>query len=373
MPARDIVVVGGSAGGVAATVDLVRALPRDLPAAVFVALHLSSGSPGLLPGILSRVGALPAEMACDGAEIRPGRILVAPPDRHLSLEKGVVRLSGAPRVNRFRPSIDVLFRSAADAYGPRVAAVILSGLLDDGALGLVSVKQNGGIAIVQDTIEAEFTSMPLSALDRVPADHVLRTVDIATKLVELATVPERAPRNGRGAKGATMPRSRKAHCGNASGAAGRGTNGPWLANGRSSLYGCPDCGGILLETEEGGLLRFRCRIGHGYGAESLIAAQDARLEDALWTAVRALEEGAATKRRMASRFAERGAQRIASEYEQRADASLAHAATIREILDAGPRQRAAVGETGVKVSGSTRTASARSGRARGSTRPARRK
>ena len=129
---------------------------------------------------------MPARMASDGAAIRPGRILVAPPNRHLVVEPGVVRLRGGPRINRFRPSIDVLFRSAAAAYGPRVAAVILSGMLDDGAHGLLTVKQNGGVAIVQDTAEALFTGMPFSALDRVAVDHVLRVSEIGPILDELA-------------------------------------------------------------------------------------------------------------------------------------------------------------------------------------------
>jgi two-component system chemotaxis response regulator CheB len=300
VPARDIVVVGGSAGGVAAVVDLVRALPRDLPAAMFVALHVAPDSAGLLPEILDRLGTVPVEMAHDGADVRTGRILVAPPDCHLILEQGLVRLRRTPRVNRFRPSIDVLFRSAATAYGARVAAVILSGMLDDGALGLLTVKQNGGIAIVQDTLEAAFTGMPLSALDRAPVAHVLPVAEIAGKLVELTTPRRRGARVGH-AKGAHVAKPRKHRSENATRGAAPGRDGRWLVNGHPALYGCPDCGGALLESDADGVLRFRCRIGHGYSAESLLASQDERLEDALWTAVRALEEGAATKRRMASR------------------------------------------------------------------------
>ena len=332
MPARDIVVIGGSAGGVTAVTELVRALPADVPAAFFVALHAASDSNGILPRILARAGRLPVALARDGDEVRPGRILLAPPNHHLVLEGGAVRLRGGPRVNRFRPSIDVLFRSAATAYGARVAAVILSGMLDDGAHGLLTVKQNGGVALVQDTAEAQFTSMPLSALDLVPVDHLLRVADLAAVLDGLA-------RNGRAAR--VRPRERRPEQRPARRARPprrpdrdeAGDDGRWLADARRSLYACPDCGGALLESDGDGVLRYRCRIGHGYTADSLVSSQDDRLEDALWTAVRALEEGAATKRRMASRIGARGAARIAAEYDERAAASLAHAATIREILD----------------------------------------
>ena len=216
-------------------------------------------------------------------------------------------------------------------------------MLDDGAHGLLTVKQNGGVAIVQDTAEALFTGMPFSALDRVAADHVLRVSEIGPILDELARNRGRGGNGRRESRpvaakqqaGPSRRAPREARAARPSRRDDGGTDGHWLESGRRSVYGCPDCGGALLESDADGVLRFRCRIGHGYTAESLLLAQDERLEDALWTAVRSLEEAAATKQRMAARVASSGATRIAAEYEQRAVAALAHAATIREILDRG--------------------------------------
>lgn len=323
---RDIIVLGGSAGSISAVGDLVRAIPGDIPAAMFVAVHVAPDSRGLLAEILDRIGTLPAAMARDGEEVASGRIVVAPPDRHLILESGRVRLRGGPRVNRFRPSVDVLFRSAAASYGPRVAAVVLSGMLDDGSHGLHHVKQRGGVAIVQDTTEAAFTGMPLSAIDRVAVDHVLPVAQIAALLADLAHARGKAVKARKLMAPGMNRRKRRTHDDEG--------DGRWLSGGERTLYGCPDCGGALLEVDDG-LLRFRCRIGHEYSAESLLASQEDRLEDALWTAVRSLEEGAATRQRMAARVAARGATAIAAEYEQRASSALEHAATLRAMLERG--------------------------------------
>jgi two-component system, chemotaxis family, protein-glutamate methylesterase/glutaminase len=186
---NNIIVIGASAGGVEALSTLVRALPAGLPAAVFVVLHIPAQSPSLLPSILSRAGQLPAIQPTDGMAISPGCIYVAPPDHHMLLERGYIRIVRGPRENRHRPAIDPLFRSAARSYGARVTGVILTGTLDDGTAGLLAVKQRGGIAIVQDPKEALYTSMPRSALDHVAVDYCASLGEIATRLVELAHAP----------------------------------------------------------------------------------------------------------------------------------------------------------------------------------------
>jgi len=159
---HDIIVIGTSAGGVDALVKVVSALPGDLPAALFVVLHVSADSSSMLPTILSRSGPLPAIHPEDGTPFVHGTIYVAPPDNHLMLESGKVRVVRGPKENRQRPSVDPLFRSAALTYGPRVTGVILTGALDDGTAGLLAIKHSGGVAIVQAPYEALYASMPLS-------------------------------------------------------------------------------------------------------------------------------------------------------------------------------------------------------------------
>ena len=189
MPKHDIIVIGASAGGIEALIELFSVLPQDLPAAVFVVCHLSPQSEGVLPAALSRNGNLRAVNATDREQIIPGRVYVAPPDHHLLVEPGFVRVTQGPKENRFRPAIDPLFRSAAYAYGPRVIGVVLTGALDDGTAGLWAIKERGGLAIVQDPDDALFPSMPLSALTNVQVDYRVPLSEIAPLLVRLVSEP----------------------------------------------------------------------------------------------------------------------------------------------------------------------------------------
>ena len=185
MAPRDVVAIGASAGGIQALTSLASGLPRDFPAAVFVVVHIPPYAVSRLPEILSRAGPLPAAHARQGEPIEPGRIYVAPPDRHLLVRQGWVELARGPRENHSRPAIDPLFRTAARAYGPRVVGVVLSGSLYDGSMGLMAIKTRGGVAVVQDPNEAAFASMPRSALQAVTADHVLPAAAMAAVLGDL--------------------------------------------------------------------------------------------------------------------------------------------------------------------------------------------
>jgi two-component system chemotaxis response regulator CheB len=190
---RDIIVVGASAGGVEALSQLVRGLPPGLPAAVFVVCHFPAAARSNLPVILSRRGPLLAVHARDGETPYPGHIYVAPPDLHLTLENGAIRVQRGPRESFFRPAIDPLFRSAARVYGPRVIGILLSGILLDGIAGLLAVRAAGGMVVLQDPNDALLSSLPQSGLDLVGADHVVPARELASLLVHLTQQPITIP------------------------------------------------------------------------------------------------------------------------------------------------------------------------------------
>src|SRR6266581_2575786 len=185
MPGHDIIVIGASAGGVHALVTLVGSFPQKLSAAIFVVLHIPAESPSLLPDILRRAGSLEAVQAVDCMNIEHRFIYIAPPDHHLLIERGHVRVVSGPKEKRLRPAVDPLFRSAAQVYGPRVVGIILTGALDDGTAGLLAVKRRGGIAVVQDPEDALYPSMPRNAIEYVAVDYIVPLSQMASLLKRL--------------------------------------------------------------------------------------------------------------------------------------------------------------------------------------------
>src|SRR3954451_21393511 len=166
LAARDIIMIGTSAGGIEPLKQIVSNLPADLPASIFVVVHLPPWHRSALPSVLSRCGRLPASHPTSGELIRPGHIYVAQPDFHLLLdEENKIQLWRGPKENRHRPAINASFRSAAVNYRDRVIGVILSGMLDDGATGLWWIKHYGGVAVVQDPVQTQFPDMPCAALE----------------------------------------------------------------------------------------------------------------------------------------------------------------------------------------------------------------
>jgi two-component system chemotaxis response regulator CheB len=318
---RDIIVVGASAGGVKALQDLVAGLTADLRAAVLVVLHIHADSPGLMPEILAGAGPLPAEHPVDGQAVEPGRVYVAPPDRHLLLEGGRMRLTRGPKENRHRPAIDPLFRSAAAEYGPRAIGVILTGMLDDGAAGLWAVVECGGAALVQDPAEAPHPSMPRAALQAVPSARVLRVRDMGPELARLAAQED-------GSMVRPVPEAVRVETRIAM--EDQALQVGVVELGEPSLFACPECHGVLLRVKAaGGPLRFRCHTGHAYTAASLLAELTEAVEDALWNAVRTVQESALLLRHLA-RLAEDTA--VAEAYEAKAKESEARAEQVRRAV-----------------------------------------
>lgn len=292
MRARQIVVIGASGGGIEALRTLVADLPADFTAPICVVLHTAPQSPGVLGDILNRASRIKAANAANGEKLEGGRIYVAPPDCHLLVEPGRVRVTKGPRENRFRPAIDPLFRSAAQVYGPGAIGVLLTGSLDDGTAGLWAIKQLGGTAIVQDPDDAMFASMPRNAIDHVNVDHVVPLTAIAPILVRLTSVPVEVA-----ASTAPTPEHLQVELKIAM------EENPIEAGlervGHPSAFACPECHGVLLQLKEGDRTRFRCHTGHAYSVASLLAAIGESIEDSMWIAIRALEEGRLLMGRMA--------------------------------------------------------------------------
>ena len=331
MPNHDIIVIGGSAGGIQALRELVSGLPPDLPATLFVVVHVQPYAVSRLPEILSRAGSLPATHASDGELVQRGRIYVAPPDRHLLVRQGRITLSRGPRENHSRPAIDPLFRSAARAYGSRVIGVVLSGALYDGSIGLLVVKTRGGIAIVQDPREAVIDSMPRSALKLVDADYVLAAADIASVLNEWVVrssleqggepVTDRDERLQSVMKQDFVEQAQD----------GRVEE--------TTVYTCPECGGVLWQDGAGSQVAFHCHVGHAYAPEILLSQKSEEFESALWASLRLLKEKATLTRQLATRAragGNGGSEEIANRIEEQAELDEQYARTIQELLEAMP-------------------------------------
>jgi two-component system chemotaxis response regulator CheB len=319
-----VVVVGTSAGGLTALQELVHHLPRSLGAAVLVVMHIPPQRVSALPEILGRAGLLPAVHAQDGEAVEAGVIYVAPPDRHLLIFDGRIRLGNGPLENHTRPAVDPLFRSAALSFGPRTVGVVLSGLLGDGTAGMFAIKRRGGLTAVQDPDDAAYRDMPESVLRSVEVDCRGTVPEIATFVAgafDDDVLPlEEAPMDDQ------LRNERDV-------AAGVDVGRQTVSQEPPSVFSCPDCGGVLWQIEDGENPRFRCRVGHAYSDEALFLSQAEQVEDALWVAVRSLSENAELSARLAKRARDRGEESAALRFEQRRDSLLRSIDVIRGGMD----------------------------------------
>ena len=323
--ARNIIVIGTSAGGVEALSGLLGYLPPDLDAAILVVLHLSPSVPSQLDRILAKRTSLTVKVARDGDELLPGTIFTASADRHLMITRQGIRITRGPKESRVRPSIDVLFRSAAVAHGSRVIGVVLSGALDDGTAGLWTIKDHGGLDFVQDPDEASFPSMPQSAIDQVQIDCVGTLREIADQIIASA--------------GRSAPASAPDHCEDerarievAIALEGNGLAAGIMSLGAVSKYTCPDCHGVLVEIEEGSLVRFRCHTGHAFSPASLIAEINAEIDNGLWEAIRSVEERILLIRQIARLNTEASRPAMAANFERQADDAEERLQSLRDLV-----------------------------------------
>ena len=309
-----VVGIGASAGGVDALIRVVRELPPDLGAAVCIVLHVPSSGRSLLASILNRQTRLPVVDAGEDQLLRAGCVYVAPNDRHLIVSDGHLRLDRGPKENGVRPSVDVLLRTLAAAYGPRAIAVVLSGALGDGSAGAAAVRNAGGLVVVQDPEDATVASMPESALRAVgTADAVLRAEAIGPALARLVE-PARMQEDT-GMAQVDKPLAESAD----------------RPDGPPSPFTCPECSGPLWELKEGEVVRYRCRVGHSYNEDAMVIEQGSAVEAALWSALEALEERAEFLRRAAGRHGETRP-RLRDRFNGAADDALHRADLIRTAL-----------------------------------------
>lgn len=306
---RDRIVIGASAGGVSALSSLVGQLPADFAVPIFIVQHTLPGE-SYLPQILNQRGPLRAMHPADGETIQQGHIYVALPDLHMVFMDGCIRLVRGPRENYSRPSIDVLFRSAANVFGPRTIGMLLTGSNDDGAAGLMKIQQAGGATIVQDPDDAAHPDMPEAALRYMRPDYVTRIEEAGALLMRLAA-------------GQAVPAEEPVDCAPPPvGEAG--------AHAVDDVFSCPECGGALKVTRNGDLVQFHCYVGHMFSPESMLNAEADMVERAVWAAVRALEDSAAVSEKLAAGAGMNSSMR--GYYMDRAKRQREYAHTMRALL-----------------------------------------
>jgi two-component system chemotaxis response regulator CheB len=322
MAGHDIIVIGASVGGVEALSSLVAQLPEDLAATLFVVQHTLPTAKGHMAQILDRAGPLRSTLAQDGESFEPAHIYVAPPDHHLIVKEGYLRVTRGLRENRVRPAIDPLFRSAAVAYGARVVGVVLSGLQNDGTAGLLAIKRCGGITMVQDPTDALYPDMPLSALEYVEVDYCVPLLKMGSLLYRLIQEPPAAT--------PPVPQDLLLEVNIVENPADNTDCAREL--GRATSLTCPECGGPLWELRQEKLRRFRCRLGHAFTPESLLEGQSEVIEYALWAAVRTMEDRVRILTSLAHGRREHGQSTVANLYETRATELKTQAQRIRQML-----------------------------------------
>jgi two-component system, chemotaxis family, protein-glutamate methylesterase/glutaminase len=320
---RKLIAIGASLGGVSALQRIAADLPAQFPVPVLIVLHIGENS-SRLPDLLAAVGPNTASHVRNGEPLRAGHLAVAPPGQHLLVNDGTLRLTLGPKENWARPAIDPLFRSAALAFGTRAIGVVLTGTLDDGTAGLQAIKSCGGVAIVEDPATAFAPGMPASALEAVAADFVLPIEAIGRQLQEIIMQPNPSS--------FSAPEQVRLEHAAANGTANVMKELQKIAT--PSALVCPDCGGSLWEICEGRPSRYRCHTGHAFTLKSLKWAMDQATEEAIWSAMRALQERALLTRQIADRQQGVAKPDEAATLRAQADSDEANAKKLRSLIEA---------------------------------------
>lgn len=324
-----IIVVGTSAGGMNALIEFVSQLQVEMDAAVFIVMHLSRTSiSDFLVHRLQPHTSLPCKIAKENTAIQRGRVYIGAPNAHLLVKKNKIILGHGPEENRWRPSIDVLFRSAAAAFSTRVIGVVLTGSLDDGTTGMLAVKRSGGTCIVQDPNEAEYPDMPLSVLNNMEVDHCISLSQMGDIIFQITqSSPEEIP----------APKDIIIESEIAERVVVDYKNVRQI--GEKSIYACPDCGGGLwgIEAEKGIINRYRCHIGHSYSEKDLVVKQGEILESTLWVALRIMEERGTLLKKMEDDNSKKGFSKMATSYREKSEVIQHHVDKMKEVLYASQK------------------------------------
>lgn len=329
MSGHDIVVIGTSSGGLKALSAVLSELSPGIAAAIFVVQHLAADRESQLPKLLGDVTKLPVSSPRDNEAFSTGHVYVASPDHHLLLSDDRVRVMRGPQENRYRPSIDALFRSAARSHGSRVVGMVLSGQLDDGTVGLQTIRQRGGITVVQDPGEAEYPSMPRTALRYVKVDHIVPIAEAGALLARLVAEPAAAQQDFPTTPAIEIESNIAEQTMNTR---------QFLENVERielTSYTCPDCNGSIWQIGDEEPLKLRCHVGHSFTGEVFSAEQAQNIETALWSAIRIMEEKVTFSRQLANRKRKQNLIGEAVAYEDEADAIDREVLKIRDLIVCG--------------------------------------
>lgn len=318
-----VVVIGTSAGGFFALAELISQLKAEMDAAFFVVMHLSNhGVRGYLVNQMQQYTELVCTEVEEATEIKRGTIYFAQPNKHLVIkEKKVIHGSG-PRENRWRPSIDVLFRSAAAAFDGHTIGIILTGMLDDGTAGISAIKRCGGTSIVQDPNEAEYPDMALSVMKETKVDYcvplaqigsvvsdIILSKDVVNTLIPPDIIKEVSISEGGAASIEELEQI-----------------------GESTVISCPDCGGVLFVMTNDRPTRYKCHTGHTYSLKNLLIKKNKNMEASLWVALRIVEERKHLLKQLADKNIKRGFHLTASDYSKKNEELEGHINNLKKIL-----------------------------------------
>lgn len=324
---RDIIVIGLSAGGLEELILITKSLPSDFKGSLFVVHHMPAYGSNHLKEILECKTSIPVSMPKNRDKIKAGHIYVSTADYHMILQYDQILIEKGPKENRFRPSIDVLFRSAAYVYGSRVIGLILSGMLNDGSSGLWTIHRLGGITIVQNPETSAFPEMPLNAMEYTEIDHILDSDQIAPILVTLSGLI--APLTNQ----ISFEEQKLLEIEIAIATHGNAFKMGIMEMGEMTPFTCPECHGALTKLQQGRLIRYRCHTGHAYTVSALLSEVTSTIEAKMYETQKGLEEATILLKQISTHFKDDGQIEVSAIFSQHAERFDKKAKILHDMTD----------------------------------------